>query len=68
MMKAKVRQLSSILLITLPLSISSNVFAATAGVGQVESFIKNLITALASLSGLVATAFIVIGGFRYITP
>jgi hypothetical protein len=43
------------------------VFADAAGVGQVESFIKSLITAIAGLAGLVATAFIVVGGFRYIT-
>jgi uncharacterized membrane protein YuzA (DUF378 family) len=44
-----------------------NLVADTAGVGQVESFIKSLITAIAGLAGLVATAFIVVGGFRYIT-
>ncbi|MHB1865055.1 MAG: Mbov_0395 family pilin-like conjugal transfer protein [Candidatus Saccharimonadales bacterium] len=42
-------------------------FAATAGVSNVESFIKSIITVLAGLAGLVATGFLVVGGFSYIT-
>jgi Type IV secretion system pilin len=41
--------------------------SATADVSQVSSFLKNVIEALAGLSGLVATAFFVVGGFSYIT-
>ena len=46
-----------------------NCFAtsATANVSQVSSFLKNVIEALAGLSGLVATGFFVVGGFSYIT-
>lgn len=37
------------------------------GVGQVESFIRNIIQVIAGLAGLIATGFFVIGGFGYIT-
>ncbi len=43
------------------------VFAATAGVSNVENFIRSIITVLAGISGLVATGFFVVGGFTYIT-
>ncbi len=43
------------------------VFAATAGVSNVENFIRSVITVLAGLAGLVATGFFVVGGFSYIT-
>lgn len=42
-------------------------FAATAGVSNVENFIRSVITVLAGLAGLVATGFFVVGGFSYIT-
>lgn len=51
----------------LPFIMTSPAFAATAGVSNVESFIKSLITVLAGLAGLVATGFLVVGGFSYIT-
>jgi multisubunit Na+/H+ antiporter MnhC subunit len=50
-----------------PLFFVQPVFAQAAGVGQVESFIKNIIKVIAGLAGLVATGFFVIGGFGYIT-
>lgn len=50
-----------------PIIVSPQVFADTAGLSQIESFIKNVITAVAGLSGIVATGFFVEGGFRYIT-
>lgn len=50
-----------------PLVLAHPVFAATAGVSNVESFIKSIITVLAGLAGLVATGFLVVGGFSYIT-
>lgn len=40
-------------------------FAATAGVSNVENFIRSVITVLAGLAGLVATGFIVVGGFGH---
>lgn len=42
-------------------------FADNGNIGQVQSFIKNIITALAGIAGLIATGFFVVGGFRYIT-
>lgn len=39
----------------------------TANIGQVSTFIKSIIEALAGLAGLVATGYFVIGGFSYIT-
>jgi hypothetical protein len=40
---------------------------AVGDVTSVETFIRSLIQVLAGLAGLVATGFIVIGGFSYIT-
>ena len=51
----------------MPQVLTHPAFAATAGVGQVESFIRSVITVLAGLAGLVATGFFVVGGFTYIT-
>ena len=42
-------------------------FAADANVGQVETFIRSVIKVMASLAGLVAAGFFVVGGFVYIT-
>ena len=41
--------------------------SSTADVSQISGFLKNIIRALAGLSGLVATGFFVVGGFSYIT-
>jgi len=41
--------------------------ATDANVVQVENFIRSVIQVVAGLAGLVATVFIVIGGFGYIT-
>jgi hypothetical protein len=51
----------------LPVFLYFPVYADAAGVGQVENFVKSLVTAMAGLAGIVASAFFVIGGFRYIT-
>ena len=51
----------------LPLVLSQPAFAATAGVSNVENFIRSIITVFAGLAGLVATGFLVAGGFTYIT-
>lgn len=42
-------------------------FAATAGVSNVEDFIRNVIQIVAGLAGLIATGFFVVGGLGYIT-
>lgn len=56
-----------VITIGLPIVLASPVFAATGDVGQVESFIRNVIKVIAGLAGLVATGFFVAGGFTYIT-
>lgn len=50
-----------------PLLLSQTAFAATTNMGQVDSFVRSLITALTGIAGLVATGFFVLGGFKYIT-
>lgn len=50
-----------------PLILAEPAFAATAGVSNVENFIRSIITVFAGLAGLVATGFLVAGGFIYIT-
>jgi len=67
MKRRKLALLSLLLNIELTLFISPLALADTAGVGQVESFIQGVITAVAGLAGLVATGYFVVGGFRYIT-
>jgi len=51
----------------LPIILSHPAFAATAGVSNVESFIKSVIAVFSAIAGLVAAAFFVHGGFMYIT-
>lgn len=50
-----------------PLVLTEPAHAATAGVANVENFIRSIITVFAGLAGLVATGFLVAGGFIYIT-
>ena len=50
-----------------PLVLPGTALAATAGVSNVENFIRSIITVFAGLAGLVATGFLVAGGFTYIT-
>jgi uncharacterized membrane protein len=65
--KDKLRSLALYLAVGLTGIMTQQVFADTAGVSNVESFIKSIITVLASIAGLVATGFFVVGGFSYIT-
>ncbi|HET9174460.1 MAG TPA: pilin [Candidatus Saccharimonadales bacterium] len=56
--------------IVVPLLISSPAWAATsntAGVSNVENFIKSIIAVMTGIAGLIATAFFVVGGIHYIT-
>lgn len=59
--------LALVVALGLPLLISNPVLAADGSVGQVESFIRNIIKVVAGLSGLIATFFFVWGGLTYIT-
>jgi hypothetical protein len=54
-------------LIITSLIVASPVYAATAGVSQIETFINSIIQILTTLAGVTATGFFVWGGFRYIT-
>ena len=54
-------------LILTALIVASPVYAQTAGVTQIENFIKSIIQILVTLAGITATGFFVWGGFRYIT-
>lgn len=57
-----------VLALGLPLVFTGTALAApVAGVSNIESFIRSIITVLAGLAGLVATGFLVAGGFTYIT-
>lgn len=58
-----------LVVVALPLILAVPVFAQEGGgnVGQVETFIRNIIKVVAGLAGLVATGFFVVGGFGYIT-
>jgi hypothetical protein len=67
-MKRTSRQLLVLCItLSLPLLLTVPALADSGNVSQVESFIKNLIDAVAGLAGLIATGFFVVGGFRYIT-
>ncbi len=54
-------------LIITALIVPSVTFAQSADVAKIESFIKNIIQILVTLSGLVAAGFFVMGGLGYIT-
>lgn len=57
---------TSSLLIT-ALVIASPVFAQSADVSKVQTFMQNIIQVLVTIAGTVAVGFFVWGGFRYIT-
>ncbi len=59
--------IAAIIALGAPFVIVHPVFAATGDVSNVENFIRSIIQVLASLAGLVATIFFVIGGYHYIT-
>lgn len=52
---------------SLDLLISPCSYAASTNVSSIEDFLRNVIKAIASLAGLIATGFFVVGGFGYIT-
>ena len=64
-MQKKLIIFSSVLLTSL--IYVSPVFAASADVTKIETFIKSIIQILVTLAGLVSAGFFVWGGFGYIT-
>lgn len=61
-----IRQLALYITVGLPFVLTQPALAA-GDISSVENFIRSLITLMASLAGLVATGFFVVGGFTYIT-
>lgn len=61
------RYTSFLLATSLLLSLATPVFADTAGVSQIQTFIQSVIQILVTLAGLVSAGFFVWGGFGYIT-
>lgn len=49
------------------LIVASPVFAQTAGITQVETFIQSLVKVLVTLAGVIASLFFAWGGITYIT-
>lgn len=67
--KLKLKLMSLYVAIGMPVILTNTALAATtggSGVSNVETFIKSVITVITGLAGLVATGFIVVGGFHYI--
>lgn len=63
------RVVAIVLALGLPFVLSSHAYAQATGgnISNVENFIRNIIQIIAGLAGLVATGFLVAGGFTYIT-
>ena len=55
------------ILATLVLTVASPVYAASADVTKIETFIKSAIQILVTLAGLISAGFFVWGGVGYIT-
>jgi len=53
--------------IGIPIVIAHPALAADGDMAKVEDFIRNIIKGIAGLAGLVATGFLIVGGFTYIT-
>ena len=57
-----------IVILGAPIIFAPEVLAQSSGdVAQIENFIRSIIKVIASLAGLIATGFLVAGGFTYIT-
>jgi len=54
-------------LVLTSLVLASPIFAQSAEVGQIQSFIQSVIQVMVTLSGFIAAGFIVWGGVGYIT-
>ena len=54
-------------LIITPILVASPVFAASADVTKIQTFIQSIISILVTLAGLLSVGFFVYGGIGYIT-
>jgi len=57
----------SLLVVSLLLTVSSPVFAQSADVSKIQTFIQSIIQVLVTIGGLLAAGFFVWGGVGYIT-
>ncbi len=68
MTKRDMHILSLFIAIGVPVVLVHPALAASGGdISQVENFIRSVIKVIASLAGLIATGFFVVGGLSYIT-
>ena len=69
MQKLKLLLISCLAILGVAIIFPENVMAQSAGgdVQQINTFIKSVIQVIASLAGLVATGFFMLGGLSYIT-
>lgn len=67
MNKWKNKIISALFIFAVGLILPGEALATSSSVNQVDGFIRSVIGALSGIAGLVATAFFVVGGFKYIT-
>lgn len=65
--RTRLKFIALYVMVGLPGVLTQSAFAESGDVSSVEGFIKSVIKVIASLAGLVATGFFVVGGFGYIT-
>ncbi|HUA13580.1 MAG TPA: TrbC/VirB2 family protein [Candidatus Sulfotelmatobacter sp.] len=63
----RIKKVALVLIAASPVYFYSTSLADSGNIGQVESFLQNVITTVAGLAGLIATGFFIVGGLRYIT-
>jgi len=63
----KIKKIIIIATCASPMYFYASSLADSGNISQVESFIQSVITTITGLSGLIATAFFIVGGFHYIT-
>lgn len=56
-----------VIAVFVPSLITSNLFADTSGINQVDSFLKSIINVVGGLAALVAALFFVVGGYQYMS-
>jgi hypothetical protein len=63
---SKLRFISLYVSTGLPFILTHPAFADTAGVSNVQTFLKSVILVLTGIAGFIATGFFVVGGLHYI--
>lgn len=64
-----IKVVAFLIMLGIPIIFAPDVLAQSSSgeVAQIENFIRSIIKVIASLAGLIATGFLVAGGFTYIT-